>query len=199
MSSLLLLGLTACGNSSNTKGQAAAAPTTQSKETTAPAASAKKGKTLVVYYSATGTTKQVANIIAKTTGAATFELKPAQDYSSADLNYNDSNSRVSKEHNDKNRDVKLANTTVPNWQEYDTVYIGYPIWWGIAAWPVDDFVKSNKFDGKKVITFATAASSGLGDSGKLLAKMSGTGTWVDGKCFHSASEGEVTSWVKGLK
>ena len=197
MSSILMLGIAGCGGSGKVEQKAAAAPATQNKAAT-PVPAGKKSKVLVAYYSASGTTKKVAEIIAGATGATTLELKPAQPYSDADLNYNDSNSRVSKEHNDKNRTVKLTNPAVANLADYDTIFIGYPIWWGIAAWPVDEFVKTNKFDGKKVIPFATAASSGFGDSGKLLAKMSGTGTWVDGKCFHGTNKGEIESWVKSL-
>jgi len=198
MSSMLLLGLTACGSTGKTEPKAAAAPAVQNKSTQPAATSNKKGKVLVAYYSASGTTKKVADIIAGVTGGTSFELKPAEPYSNADLDYNNSSSRVSKEHNNNARVVKLTTTTVPNWADYDTVFIGYPIWWGIAAWPVDDFVKANKFDGKKVIPFSTAASSGFGQSGKLLQQMNNTGTWVDGKCFHGTEKGEIESWVKSL-
>ena len=88
---------------------------------------------------------------------------------------------------------------MPDWDSYSTVLIGYPIWWGIAAWPVDGFVKANDFTGKTVIPFCTSSSSGLGDSGQLLQKMAGTGNWQEGKRFSSgASASEVQSWVKGL-
>lgn len=98
------------------------------------------------------------------------------------------------------RDVELASTTVPNWDTYDTVFIGYPIWWGIAAWPTDGFVKANDFTGKTVIPFCTSASSGIGDSGKLLEEEAGTGNWLDGMRFRSsASEDDVKSWVDGLE
>ena len=115
------------------------------------ASTSKKGnKTLVVYYSAQSHTKSVAEKIAKNLNADTFEIVPEDVYSSEDLNWTNSNSRVSREHNDESlRDVKLKNTKVANWEDYDTVLIGYPIWWGIAAWPVDTFVKANNFDGKK--------------------------------------------------
>ena len=190
LSGVMLLGLTACGNSGTTNKQAAAAPQTKTV--------AKTGKTLVVYYSASGNTKNVANTIAGATKADTFEVIPAEKYSDADLNYNDSNSRVSKEHNSKERNIKLASTSAPNWKDYDTVFIGYPIWWGVAAWPVDTFVKANDFSGKTVIPFATAASSGFGESGKLLQAMSKNGKWVEGKCFHGNNTNEIQSWVKSL-
>lgn len=119
---------------------------------------------------------------------------------SADLNWTDNNSRVSKEHDDPSlRNVALTADTVDNWEDYDTVFIGYPIWWGIAAWPTDTFVKANDFTGKTVIPFCTSSSSGLGDSGTLLAEMAGTGSWLEGQRFRSGvSEADVTEWVNGL-
>ena len=130
------------------------------------------GKTLVVYFSATGNTESAANYIAQATGGDLFELEPAEPYTDEDLNYNNDNSRVSREHEDESlRNVELVADTVENWDDYDTVFIGYPIWWGIAAWPVDSFVEANDFTGKTVIPFATSASSGLGQSGKLLAEL----------------------------
>ncbi|HJB35053.1 MAG TPA: flavodoxin [Candidatus Blautia merdipullorum] len=158
------------------------------------------GNVLVVYYSATGNTENVANIIAETTGGDLFALEPVEPYTDEDLNYSDENSRVSREHEDESlRDVELASTTVDNWDSYDTVFIGYPIWWGIAAWPVDSFVENNDFTGKTVIPFATSASSGLGESGQLLAEMAGTGDWQEGMRFRSsADEADVQEWVNGL-
>ena len=89
--------------------------------------------------------------------------------------------------------------TVENWDEYDVVFIGYPIWWDIAAWPVNDFVKSNDFSGKTVIPFATSANDDIGESGELLEEMAGTGNWLEGKRFSSSvSEDAVTEWVEGL-
>lgn len=161
----------------------------------------KGGKTLVVYYSASGSTAKVAEYIKNAANADIFELEPVDKYSDADLNWTNSSSRVNAEHEDESkRDIKLKNTTVPNWENYDTVFIGYPIWWGIAAWPVNNFVKDNDFSGKTVIPFCTSASSGLGESGKLLRDMAGTGNWQDGMRFRSgASESDVTEWVKTLE
>ena len=94
------------------------------------------------------------------------------------------------------RNVELVADTVENWDDYDTVFIGYPIWWGIAAWPVDSFVEANDFTGKTVIPFATSASSGLGQSGKLLAELAGTGDWQEGQRFRSSvSEEDIQAWV----
>lgn len=158
------------------------------------------GNVLVVYYSATGNTEEAANMIADATGGDLFELEPVEPYTDDDLNYGDENSRVSQEHEDESlRDVELVSTTVENWESCDTVFVGYPIWWGIAAWPVDSFVENNDFTGKTVIPFATSASSGLGESGQLLAEMAGTGEWQEGMRFGSSpDEAEVQEWVNGL-
>lgn len=182
VSALMLLSLAACG----------------SKTTTAPAASS--GKTLVVYFSATGNTKAAAEAIAAATDGDLLELEPAEPYTSADLDYSNADSRVSREHDDASlRDVALKTTIVANWADYDTVYIGYPIWWGIAAWPVDTFVKANDFTGKTVIPFCTSGSSDIGESGTQLAALAGTGDWQTGKRFVSAvTQQEVADWVKSL-
>ena len=158
------------------------------------------GNVLVVYYSATGNTEEAANLIADATGGDLFELEPVEPYSDDDLNYSDESSQVSREHEDESlRDIELVSTTVDNWDSYDTVFIGYPIWWGIAAWPVDSFVENNDFTGKTVIPFATSASSGLGESGQLLADMAGTGDWQEGQRFSSSvDEAEVQEWVNGM-
>ena len=158
------------------------------------------GKTLVVYYSASGNTKDVAEKIAKITEADLFEIEPVEPYTDDDLDWTDDDSRVSREHDDESlRDVELVSTTVDNWDSYDTVYIGYPIWWGIAAWPVDNFVKENDFTGKTVIPFCTASTSGIGDSGNLLEEMTGTGDWKEGERFHGgASESDISSWIDSL-
>ena len=158
------------------------------------------GKTLVVYYSASGYTAAVAGYIADALGADTLELVPQEPYSADDLNWRDSSSRVNREHEDESlRDIALVTDSVENWDEYDTVFIGYPIWWAIAAWPVNNFVKNNDFTGKTVIPFCTSTSSGLGQSGELLAEMAGTGDWQEGQRFRSgASQSDVTDWVSSL-
>ena len=155
------------------------------------------GNTLVVYYSATGNTEDVAKMIAEQTDGTLFEIEPKEPYSDDDLNWSDDNSRVSREHeNEDERNVELVSTTADNW---DTVFIGYPIWWGIAAWPVDNFVKNNDFTGKMVIPFCTSSSSGLGQSGELLAEMAGTGDWQEGQRFRSsAASSDVQEWLNDL-
>ena len=175
-------------------------PDTETNTDNTSGGAAADGKTLVVYYSATGNTEAVADYIADITGGDLFELEPAEPYTDDDLDYNDRNSRVSQEYADESlRDVELVSTTVDNWDSYDTVFIGYPIWWGIAAWPVDTFVENNDFTGKTVIPFCTSSSSDIGDSGQLLADMAGTGDWQDGMRFRSGvDDADVQDWVNGL-
>ena len=215
LSVVLVLSLSACGSankpaSSTTQPETSVPteqPTTEPSESssTAPAESEPEtqpetGKTLVVYYSASGNTERVAKDIAEAAYADLFEIVPTEVYTSDDLDWTNPDSRVSREHDDESlRDVPLTTTEVPDWDSYDTVFIGYPIWWGIAAWPVDTFVKNNDFTGKTVIPFATSSSSGMGQSGSLLADMAGTGEWQEGQRFSSGvSSDDVQSWVNGL-
>ena len=203
---LLMFCLVAC--SSGGSGSTSSADTSSSSvssasdETSATTeeSSTDLGNVLVVYYSATGNTERVANSIAEATGGDLFEIEPTEPYTDDDLNWNDESSRVSREYEDESlRDVPLVNTTVDGWDDYDTVFIGYPIWWGIAAWPVDGFVEANDFSDKTVIPFATSASSGMGQSGELLADLAGTGDWQDGMRFSSgAGDDEVQEWVETL-
>jgi flavodoxin len=157
-------------------------------------------KTLVVYYSATGNTKAVAEMIAEETNGDLFEIQPQDPYSDEDLNWTDENSRVTREYeNEDERNVELVSTTVDNWEDYDTVFVGYPIWWGIAAWPVNTFVENNDFDSKTVVPFCTSSSSGLGQSGELLAQAAGSGDWQEGQRFQSrTSASEVQEWLNEL-
>ena len=210
LSVVLVLSLAACGSAnkpaSSTTQPETSAPTEQPESSsTAPAESEPEtqpetGKKLVVYYSASGNTERVAKDIAEAAGADLFEIVPTEVYTSDDLDWTNPDSRVSREHDDESlRDVPLTTTEVPDWDSYDTVFIGYPIWWGIAAWPVDTFVKNNDFTGKTVIPFATSSSSGMGQSGTLLSEMAGTGDWQDGQRFSSGVSGDdVQSWVNGL-
>lgn len=151
-------------------------------------------------FSATGTTQGVAQAIADTVGADLFEVVPSDPYTSDDLTWTNNDSRVSREHNDEGlRAVALESTDVDGWDDYDTVFIGYPIWWGIAAWPMSSFVAVNDFTGKTVIPFCTSTSSGIGQSGELLAELADAGTWLDGQRFsRGSSEADIASWVNGL-
>ncbi len=206
LSFVLVFGLAACGQSQNSNDSASSEAsssentTTASTEDTSDQTEGTGGKTLVVYYSATGNTESVANTIAEETGGDLFELEPADPYTDADLDWTDDDSRVSQEYeNEDQRDVELVSATVDNWDEYDTVFIGYPIWWGIAAWPVNEFVETNDFTDKTVIPFCTSSSSGLGESGELLEEMAGTGNWQEGERFSSGvSSDDVSTWISGL-
>ena len=161
------------------------------------------GSVLVVYFSAQGHTEAVAGYIAEATGGDVFELIPVNEYTSEDLNWNDSGSRVVQEYEAKQEgtleDVALTDTTADGWEDYDTVFIGYPIWWGIAAWPVNGFVTSNDFTGKNIVPFCTSSSSDLGESGNLLSDMAGEGNWLTWHRFRSsASESDVRDWLGDL-
>ena len=223
----LALGLAACGSGASSAAQPASSSPVSSDAASSeasPASSAaassetaaassddnatgsetqSAGNTLVVYYSATGNTEEAAGYIANLTGGDLFELVPTDPYTSEDLTWTDPESRVSTEHDARvageTVTVDLEQITPDNWDNYDTVFIGYPIWWGEAAWPVDGFVQGNDFTGKTVIPFCTSSSSGLGESGTLLAEMAGTGDWLEGQRFSSGvSEDDVETWLNGL-
>lgn len=224
MSMLLIFSLAACSNTNQNNSEPTQAANTSSQNQTSkpadtsepdtmlpddssaeqtdpsdPAEPAEK-KVLVVYYSATGSTEKVANYIAAATDADTFELELVNPYTSDDLNYSNSSSRVSREHDDPTlQDIELVKTAPDNWQEYDVVFLGYPIWWHAAAWPVNHFVTDNDFTGKTVIPFCTSASSPLEGSDEKLAAMTTTGDWQPGQRFSSStSEQTVRDWVDGL-
>lgn len=162
---------------------------------------ASKDKILVVYYSAQNHTRQVAKKISEKLNADIFEIVPENVYTAEDLDWTNSNSRVSKEHDDESlRNVKLKTTKVENFEDYDTVLIGYPIWWGVAAWPVDTFVKENDFKGKTVIPFCTSVSSGLGQSENLLKNESNDGDWKKGHRFsENPSDLDISRWTDSIK
>ncbi len=181
------IGLTGCGSS------AAKSSTTDSQsENTEPTTDA---ATLVVYFSATNNTKTVAEVIAEGTGADLYEIIPEEPYTEDDLDWNDNNSRSTKEMNDSSVRPAISGT-VDNFQQYSTIYIGYPIWWGEAPRILDTFVEAYDFTGKTVIPFCTSSSSGLGSSADTLASLAGTGDWKDGKRFkeHESADA-IMEWV----
>lgn len=198
MSGLLMFSLAACGNERQASDGGESKPSSEVANTDN--VEGASGKTLVVYYSASGNTKEAAEYIAAATGGDMFELEPAEPYTDEDLDWTDEDSRVCKEHdNEGERNVELVSAEVPGWESYETVFVGYPIWWGIAAWPVNGFITANDFSGKTVIPFCTSASSGLGESGELLEEMAGSGNWLEGERFSSGvSEEDVKTWVDGL-
>ncbi len=153
----------------------------------------------MVVFSATGTTKGVAKKIAAVTGADFYEIIPALVYSDADLNYNDSSSRSTKEQNDKNARPAIGSDTL-DLSGYKTIYIGFPIWWGEEPRIMDTFVESYNFDGITLIPFCTSGSSGIGRSGSNMESLAGSGTWLDGIRFSgNVSEDDLKSWIDGLQ
>ena len=197
---LVLLMFPLAGCSSQEKQAAESEENTETIQEQASEPVDEGGKILVVYYSASGNTGRVAGFIADELGAGTFELIPVEAYSDADLNWRDRNSRVCKEYEDASlRDIELTSTEVSDWDSYDVVLFGYPIWWREASWVVNDFVKNNDFTGKTIILFCTSTSSGLGDSGNNLAKMAGTGNWLEGRRFNeNPDESSVREWARSL-
>ncbi len=167
---------------------------------TEPEVPAEGSRVLVAYFSATGNTERVANQIAEAARGDLFEITPADPYTSDDLNWTDEDSRVVYEYeNPDARDTELVTDTPENWDDYDVVFIGYPIWWYDAAWPVEGFVEANDFTGKTVIPFCTSSSSGLGESGQRLAELAGTGNWQEGQRFPSgATQADVEGWLDTL-
>ena len=157
------------------------------------------GGTLVVYFSVTGNTKSVAEKIASVTGADIYEIKAALEYTDEDINYNDSDSRTSKEQNDSSARPEIGSEEI-SLDGYSTIYIGYPIWWGEEPRIMDTFVESYNFDGITVIPFCTSGSSGIGKSGQNLADNAGSGNWLEGKRFGgNASDDEIKAWIEGLQ
>lgn len=189
--------LVGCSSNTNTSQASNSSQTSQSETDNK---TYNSGKVLVVYYSASGNTEKIANMIADASDADTFKIEPKEPYTDEDLDWTKTDSRVNREHDNENeRDIELVSTTVDDWDSYDTVFIGYPIWWGIAAWPVNNFVENNDFSGKTVIPFCTSSSSGIGESGSLLANMAGTGDWKEGQRFSSSkSESDIQSWIEEL-
>ena len=154
---------------------------------------------LVVYFSATGTTKGVAEKIAAVTGADTYEIKAAQEYTDDDLNWNDSNSRTTKEQNDSSVRPEIGSDEV-SLDGYTTIYIGYPIWWGEEPRIMDTFVESYSFEGITMIPFCTSGGSGIGRSGQNLADNAGSGTWIDGQRFSAgSSEDDIRTWIDSIQ
>ena len=156
-------------------------------------------KVLVVVFSATGTTKGVADKIAAIEDADVYEIKAKQEYTQADLNWNDRNSRSTKEQNDKRSRPEIGSERI-SLDGYEKVYIGFPIWWGEEPRIVDTFVESYSFDGITVIPFCTSSSSGIGRSGRNLEENAKSGKWLDGKRFPGGvSEAELKKWIDSMK
>jgi flavodoxin len=156
-------------------------------------------KMLVIYFSATGKTKGIAEKIASVTGADLYEIKPKEPYTDEDLNYNDDGSRTTKEQNNKDVRPEYEDIELDIENDYSTIFLGYPIWWGEEPRIMDTFVESYNFDGITVIPFCTSGSSGISTSSKNLSERAGTGNWLEGNRFSgSASEEDIRSWIDEL-
>ena len=195
----LTLTFVACSSgSSNTTAQNKEETTAQTegtKETTPAKTDSESGKSIVIYFSATGTTKSVAQHIASATGADTYEILAAQPYSDDDLYWQDDNSRATKEQNDKTIRPEIGSEKL-DLTAYDTIYLGYPIWWGQEPRIMDTFVETYDFTGKIVIPFCTSGSSDIGTTGDDLKANAGSGNWLKGKRFASGTtQAEVEEWL----
>lgn len=171
---------------------------TQAKTKTNSASPKKNGNVLVVYFSNTRNTKAAAETIAKTTGGTLYAIIPQNPYTAADLDYNTADCRANREQNDPKARPAIKGS-IPNWEKYDTVFVGYPIWWGKEPRIMDTFAEQYDFSGKTVVPFCTSGSSDIGSSGEDLAKLAGSGKWLPGKRLTAeVSTSEITSWLSEL-
>ena len=156
-------------------------------------------KVLVAYFSATGTTKKVAEKLAKATGGNLFEIKPQVEYTSEDLNWNDKKSRSSVEMNDEFSRPEIENV-VENIDDYDTVFVGFPVWWYIPPRIIQTFIEKHNLSGKKIITFATSSGSGIKGSTDFLKKNYLDLNIIEGKRFGwNESLESIGAWVEKIK
>lgn len=152
--------------------------------------------TLVVYFSATGNTKAIAEDIAEGLQADIYEIVPEEPYTDADLDYNDDNSRSTLEMNDSSARPGIS-STIDNFEQYTTIYLGYPIWWGEAPRIMDTFIESYDFTDKTVIPFCTSIGSGIGSSANTLASLAGSGDWMNGQSFGESEDADtVIEWAR---
>ena len=205
----MTLGLAACGSAGSNEASGTQTSEVQNtSEENATAAETEKesagnsaahSDVLVAYFSATGTTKGVAEKIAAVTGGDLYEILAAEPYTDDDLNYNDRSSRSTSEQNDKNARPQIGSEDI-SLEGYKTIYLGFPIWWGEEPRILDTFVEKYSFEGITVIPFCTSGGSGIGRSGPNMEALAGTGTWLEGKRFSgNVSEADLQSWIDGLK
>ena len=155
----------------------------------------KGGKTLVAYFSATGTTEKAAKLVAEAIDGTLYEIQPAKKYTAADLDWHDKSSRSSVEMADSKSRPALK-SKLENLADYDTIYIGFPIWWNLAPRIINTFMESGNFAGKTVIPFATSGSSGISNAEKELRKSYPGITWQQGKLLNGASRETIKQWIK---
>ena len=154
---------------------------------------------LVVFFSATGTTKGVAEKIARIEDADLYEIRAEVEYTAADLDWNDRDSRTTIEQNDKSARPAIGSERI-SLDGYEKIYVGFPIWWGEEPRIMDTFVESYDFDGITVIPFCTSGGSGIGRSGENLAELAKSGVWLEGRRLSAGvSDEEISSWIDSLK
>lgn len=214
LSLLMVIGLAACSGNTDQNGQSSteqppaensSSADAMNNESSAPTDSSNTPdnedeslKVLVAYFSATGTTEGVAKHIANGLNAELYEIVPEQPYSSADLDWNDNNSRSTIEMNDPNARPDISGS-VENMEQYDVVFIGYPIWWYDAPRIVSTFMESYDFSGKTIVPFCTSGGSGIGSSASNLEKLTSNAEWLDGQRLNgSDSQDTVMEWVNSL-
>ncbi len=197
----MIFCLSACGGKQEVPATTQAnttAPSTEAAETAQEEASAESPKVLVAYFSATHTTQGVAEKLAQGLNADLYEIVPVEPYTSDDLNYSDNNSRTTLEMNDPAVRPAISGS-VENMEQYDIIFLGYPIWWGDAPRIMSTFVESYDFSSKTVVPFCTSGSSGIGSSASNLEKLAGSGTWLDGHRFSGSDSREtILNWANGL-
>ena len=154
-------------------------------------------KKLVVYFSATGTTKRAAERLATAVSADLFEIRPAIPYTDADLDWTSSKSRSSAEMNDAHSRPEIAGA-IPDIADYDTVFIGFPIWWYTAPHIIRTFLESCDFSGKTLAPFATSGGSGIGKAADELKKLCPNANWKSGKLLTGASDKVIAAWASEI-
>ena len=152
-------------------------------------------KKLVAYFSASGVTKNVAERLAKAVDADLFEIKPQVPYTNADLDWMNKKSRSSVEMSNPDSRPAIAET-LPNMQDYDTVFVGFPIWWYVAPTIINTFLESYDFSGKTMVPFATSGSSGMGKTVDVLKKVCPSANWNAGKMLNHVSDSALADWAK---
>lgn len=190
LSLVMISGLAACGNSAGSDEAA--------ENTGTDTGDVRESKILVAYFSATNTTEGVAEDIAEGLDADIYEIVPEEPYTDADLDYNDDSSRTSIEMNDPDARPEISGT-VEDMEQYDIVFIGYPIWWGESPRIISTFMESYDFSGKTIIPFCTSGSSSIDSSAAKLEQLASGARWLDGKRFTgSDSQDDIMEWIDSL-
>lgn len=200
-SALLIFCLSACASENTSDNNTKTTPETQQSASTnenTNNAPASNSKILVAYFSCTGNTENAAQKIATATGGDLYAITPAEPYTADDLRYNDDTTRATKEQHDASIRPALAGT-VDNFQQYDVIFVGYPIWWDQAPRVINTFLESYDFSGKKVIPFCTSGGSTITNSANQLKSTYSNMNWLDGRLIGgSTSQDEIAAWIDSL-